>query len=140
MHGAKQSRVQWLRAQCKRDQHFCIVISNRRLEQLLSMHFQHRQVSIRPKINQKSMQNRIWSEKRNFLKNITSPTPEAHFGGSRVQKTFQKSSQNHPKTDQKSNQKFDRFLNGFLIDSSFILAAFWTPFGRQNRLKWCGPN
>ena len=33
MHGAKWSRVQWLRAECNRDQHFRIVISNSRLEQ-----------------------------------------------------------------------------------------------------------
>ena len=54
---------------------------------------------------------------------------------------------NLPKIDQKPsqnrykcNQKFDRFLNGFLIDSSFILAAFWVHFEHQNRLKCGNPN
>ena len=35
MHRAKQSRVQWCRAKCNRDQHFRIVISNSRLGQPL---------------------------------------------------------------------------------------------------------
>ena len=42
MHGAKQSRVQWLRAQCSRAQHFRIVISNSSLEQPLRTHRRHR--------------------------------------------------------------------------------------------------
>ena len=42
MHGAKQSKVQWLRAQCSRAQHFRIVISNSSLEQPLRTHRRHR--------------------------------------------------------------------------------------------------
>ena len=37
MLGAKRSRVQWLRAQCNRDQHFQIVISNSGLGQPLRL-------------------------------------------------------------------------------------------------------
>ena len=33
MHDAKRNRVQWLRAECNRDQHLRIVISNSSLEQ-----------------------------------------------------------------------------------------------------------
>ena len=79
------------------------------------------------KIIQKSIQNRIWSERRDFLKNSTSPRPrrDTHFGGSRVPKTLQKSPKNAPETDKKSNQKFDQFFNGFFNDFSSI----WYPFG-----------
>ena len=38
IHGAKQSRVQWLRAQCSRAQHLRIMISNSSLEQPLRAH------------------------------------------------------------------------------------------------------
>ena len=65
-----------------------------------------------------------------FWKNSTPPTPEAHFWRSKVPQTFQKSTQNHPKTDQKSNQKIDRFLTGFLIVSGRIWYQFWRDF-------WC---
>ena len=41
MHRAKQSRVQWLRARCNRDQHFRIVISNSRLGQPPCAHWRH---------------------------------------------------------------------------------------------------
>ena len=36
----------------------------------------------------------------------------------------------------KSNSIFNRFLDGFFNDFIFILGAFWSPFGRQNRSKW----
>ena len=45
------------------------------------------------------------------------------------------STQNAPETHQKSDQKFDQFLHRFFNDFSSNLAAFWPPFGRQNRLK-----
>ena len=41
-----------------------------------------------------------------------------------------------PSSLPKSIKILDRFLNRFLIDFSFILAAFWTPSGCKNRLKW----
>ena len=49
---------------------------------------------VRPEASQitrKSIQNRIYSEKRDFLKNSTSPTRELHFWGSRVPKILPKS-------------------------------------------------
>ena len=88
-----------------------------------------------PKIAQKSIQNRIWSEKCDFSRNSTSPRRDTHFGGSRVPKTLPKSTKNAPETDQKSNQNFDGFFNRFVNDFSSI----WTPcgahFGRQIPLK-----
>ena len=42
MHGAKQYRVQWLTAQCNREQLFRIVILNSRREQPLRAHWRHR--------------------------------------------------------------------------------------------------
>ena len=42
MHDAKRNRVQWLRAECNRDQHFRIVISNSSLEQPFRAHAVHR--------------------------------------------------------------------------------------------------
>ena len=87
------------------------------------------------KINQKSIQNRIWSEKRDFSKNSTSPRRDTHFGGSRVPKTLPKSTKNAPETNQKSNQNFDRFFNRFFNDFSSIWAPCGAHLGRQNRLK-----
>ena len=48
MHGAKQSRAQWLRAKCSRAQHFRIAISNSSLEQPLPTHRRHRSRLVQP--------------------------------------------------------------------------------------------
>ena len=74
------------------------------------------------KIIQKSLQNRIWSEKRDFLKNSTSPTRELHFWGPRVPKTLPKLTKNTPRTTPKSDWNFDRILNRCFIDFGSILA------------------
>ena len=91
-----------------------------------------------PKINKKSMQNGIWSEKCDFSKNSISPKRDTHFGGSRVPKTLQKSTKNAPGTDQKSNQNFDRNLNGFLNDFTFYLGSRlgtrWAPKSLKTRV------
>ena len=78
-------------------------------------------------------------KKLEFLENSTSPAPETHFRTPLVPKSFQKSTNNHPKTYERSNKEIDRILNGFLIDLESTLEAVWTDFGHQNRLKWSGP-
>ena len=85
------------------------------------------------KIIQKSFQNQVWSEKRDFLKNSTALKRDTHFWGSSVPKTLPKSTKNRPGTDQKSNQNFDRILNRFFNDFSSILVPKMTPKSFQ---KW----
>ena len=74
------------------------------------------------KTTQKSIQNRIWPKKRDFLKNITSPTRELHFWGFRLPKTLPKLTKNGPRTIPKSDWNFDRILNWPFIDFGSILA------------------
>ena len=74
------------------------------------------------KIIQKSIHNRIWSEKRDFLKNSTSPTRELHFWGFRLPKTLPKLIKNVPISTPKSDWNFDRILIRFFIVFGSILA------------------
>ena len=61
----KQSGVQRLRAQCNRDQHFRIVISNSRLEQPLWTHWRHRS----------GLEQHFWAPKRHR----SHARPSSHF-------------------------------------------------------------
>ena len=56
-------------------------------------------------------QNRIWSEKRDFLKNSTSPKQDTHFGRSRVPKPLPTSAKHIVETNQKSNRHFESWMN-----------------------------
>ena len=61
-------------------------------------------------ISKKSFEKWIRTKSTEFLKNSTSPTPEAHFGGSRVPKQLSKPTKSIEKADQESRV----FLHGFL--------------------------
>ena len=81
----------------------------------------------------KSIRNRIWSEKRDYLKNSTAPTREHHFWRFNVLKILPKLITNGPKTTPKSDWNFDRIVNRFLIDFGSILAPKIGPKWLQ---KW----
>ena len=74
------------------------------------------------KITQKSIQNEIWSPKRDFLKNSTAPRRNAHFWGSWELKTIQKTIKNASGISQKCNQNYYCVFIRLLLDLCTILA------------------